>query len=385
LGPAMAAEALRPFSRRGLTVRFVSNVDATDFVEKTRDLDPRSTLFVISSKSFTTEETMTNAATARQWCLAGYGGDRRAVERHFVAVSTNRGKVAEFGIHPENVFEFWEWVGGRYTMCSAVGLSLMLAIGPDNFRQMLAGFHTMDDHFRTAPMKRNAPLLLGLLGVWYTNFWGAETWAVIPYDQYLHRLPAYLQQLDMESNGKSVSRSGRPVAWRTGPVLWGEVGTNGQHSFFQLLHQGTHLVPVDFIGFARSHNELGDHHQKLIANMFAQASALAFGRPREEVEAEGTPERLAPFRVFHGNRPCNVIMATRLTPGVLGQLIALYEHKVFVQGVIWNIFSFDQWGVELGKRIAGRILGRLRRESDGPLDAAAEHRLGLYRRLRETE
>ena len=383
LGPAMAVEALKPFSRRDLTVRFVSNVDATDFVEKTRDLDPRSTLFIISSKTFTTQETMTNAATARQWCLDAYGGDRRAVERHFVAVSTNREKVAEFGIHPENTFEFWDWVGGRYSMCSAIGLSVMLAIGPDHFRQMLAGFHAMDNHFRTAPMERNAPLLLGLLGIWYVNFWGAETWAVIPYEQYLQRFPAYLQQLDMESNGKSVSRSGRPVTWQTGPILWGEPGTNGQHSFFQLLHQGTHLVPIDLIGFARSHNELGDHHQKLIANMFAQASALAFGRTREEVEAEGTPERLVPFRVFNGNRPCNVIMAPQLTPSVLGQLIALYEHKVFVQGVIWNIYSFDQWGVELGKGIAGRILGRLKGESDEELDPAAEHRLSLYRSLRE--
>jgi len=385
LGPAMAVEALRPYGRRDLTVRFVSNVDGTDFAEKTRDLDPRSTLFIVSSKTFTTLETMTNAETARRWCLEAYGGDRRSVRHHFVAVSTNRRRVEEFGIAPENMFEFWEWVGGRYSMCSAIGLSLMLAVGPENFRRLLAGFHAMDEHFRRAPLERNLPVLLALLGIWYINFWGARTHAVIPYDHYLRRFPAYLQQLDMESNGKSVSRDGRPVTYCTGPVLWGEPGTNGQHSFFQLLHQGTHLVPVDFIGFARSHNPLADHHEKLLANLFAQAAALAFGKTAEEVRAEGVAEELVPYRVFPGNRPSNLILAEQLTPEVLGQLVALYEHKIFVQGVIWNIYSFDQWGVELGKQIAGRILSRMRGEGQERLDTGTEELLELYQRLRRRD
>lgn len=385
LGPAMAADALRPYCRHDLTVRFISNVDATDFVEKTRALNPETTLFVISSKTFTTLETMTNARTARQWCLQSYGGREEAIRHHFVAVSTNRERVAEFGIAPENMFEFWEWVGGRYSLASAIGLSLMLAIGPEHFRRLLSGLYQMDQHFCSAELAENLPVIMGLLGIWYINFWGATSQAVVPYDQYLHRFPAYLQQLDMESNGKMISREGRPVEYCTGPILWGEPGTNAQHSFFQLLHQGTHLIPVDFIGFARSHNEVGDHHDKLMANLFAQASALAFGKTEQEVRAEGVREDLVPYRTFKGNRPCNVILAPKLTPEVLGQLIALYEHKIFVQGVIWNIYSFDQWGVELGKQIAGQILSRLQGRGDKPLDPAAEHALALYRELRKKD
>ncbi len=358
LGPAMAYEALRGYSDRSRTFRFVSNVDGADVAEATRDLDPAETLFVVCSKTFTTLETLTNARTARDWLL-GALGDQGAVGRHFVAVSTNAQKVAEFGIDPANMFGFWDWVGGRYSYDSAIGLSLMVAIGPDRFDEMLAGFHTMDQHFRTAPFERNLPVLLGLLGVWYTDFLGAETHAVLPYSQYLWRFPAYLQQLDMESNGKSVGVDGEPVAVPTGPVVWGQPGTNGQHAFYQLIHQGTRLVPCDFIGFCRPVEEVGDHHDLLMANFFAQTEALAFGKSREQVEAEGVPAALAPHRTFPGNRPTTTILAPRLTPGVLGQLVALYEHKVFTQGAIWNVDSFDQWGVELGKVLATRIAGEL--------------------------
>jgi len=358
LGPAMAYEALRGYSDRSLTFRFVSNVDGADVAEATRDLDPAETLFVVCSKTFTTLETLTNARTARDWLL-GALGDQEAVGRHFVAVSTNAEKVAEFGIDPANMFEFWDWVGGRYSYDSAIGLSLMVAIGPDRFDEMLAGFHAMDEHFRTAPFERNLPVLLGLLGVWYIDFLGAETHAVLPYSQYLWRFPAYLQQLDMESNGKSVGVDGEPVAVPTGPVVWGQPGTNGQHAFYQLIHQGTRLVPCDFIGFCRPVEEVGDHHDLLMANFFAQTEALAFGKSREQVEAEGVPAALAPHRTFPGNRPTTTILAPRLTPGVLGQLVALYEHKVFTQGAIWNVDSFDQWGVELGKVLATRIAGEL--------------------------
>jgi glucose-6-phosphate isomerase len=359
LGPRMAYEALRHFSRREMTFRFVSNVDATDFVESTRDLDPAETLFVISSKTFTTLETMTNARTAREWSLAGLGGDETAIAEHFVAVSTNAEAVAEFGIDPENMFGFWDWVGGRYSMDSAIGLSTMLAIGPARFGEMLAGFHTMDEHFREAPAAANLPMLLGLLSVWYGNFFGAETCAVLPYDRYLHRFPAYLQQLTMESNGKHVILDGARVDCDTGAIFWGEPGTNGQHSFYQLLHQGTRLVPCDFIGFLHSNNPLGDHHDLLMSNVFAQAEALAFGRTAEEVRTEGTPEPLVPHKVMEGNRPSNTILAERLDPRTLGALVALYEHSTFTQGAIWGIDSFDQWGVELGKALAQRIVPEL--------------------------
>jgi len=358
LGPAMAYEALRGYSDRSRTFRFVSNVDGADVAEATRDLDPAETLFVVCSKTFTTLETLTNARTARDWLL-GALGDPQAVGRHFVAVSTNVQKVAEFGIDPANMFEFWDWVGGRYSYDSAIGLTLMVAIGPERFHEMLAGFHAIDEHFRTAPFERNLPVLLGLLGVWYTDFLGAETHAVLPYSQYLWRFPAYLQQLDMESNGKSVAVDGEPVAVPTGPVVWGQPGTNGQHAFYQLIHQGTRLIPCDFIGFCRPVEEVGDHHDLLMANFFAQTEALAFGKSREQVEAEGVPAALAPHRSFPGNRPTTTILAPRLTPGVLGQLVALYEHKVFTQGAIWNVDSFDQWGVELGKVLATRIAGEL--------------------------
>ncbi len=346
LGPVMAYEALKWYSDRKLTVRFVSNVDATHFVEATRDLNPEETLFIIASKTFTTEETMTNAGSARDWLLESLKDDA-AVIRHFVAVSTNTEKVQEFGIDPENMFEFWDWVGGRYSLCSAIGLSVMVAIGPDNFDQMLDGFQAMDEHFRTAPLEENMPVLMALLGIWYNNFFECQTHALLPYEQYLHRFPAYFQQGDMESNGKSVTKDGERVDYQTGPIIWGEPGTNGQHAFYQLLHQGTKLVPVDFIGFRESLNPLGDHHQKLLANMQAQAEALAFGR--EPMEGQ-------PYRMYEGNRPSNTLWLPKLTPHTLGQLVALYEHKIFVQGVIWNINSFDQWGVELGKELAKKYL-----------------------------
>ncbi len=359
LGPVMAYEALKHYSDRAMTFRFVSNVDATDFVEATRDLDPAETLFIVSSKTFTTLETMTNAHSAREWSLRGLGGDAKAVARHFVAVSTNAAKVSEFGIDTANMFGFWDWVGGRYSMDSAIGLSTMLAVGPDHFRDMLDGFHQMDEHFRTAPFEKNLPALMGLFTVWNTDFLGAETIAVLPYEQYLKRFPAYLQQLTMESNGKHVTLDGTRVDCQTSPIFWGEPGTNGQHSFYQLIHQGTRLIPCDFIGFVNSLNPLGRHHDTLLANVFAQTEALAFGKTREEVKAEGTPEWLVPHRVFEGNRPSNTILAERLTPTALGKLVALYEHSVFVQGVIWNIDSFDQWGVELGKVLAQRIIPEL--------------------------
>ncbi len=359
LGPVMAYEALKYYSDRAMSYRFVSNVDGTDFAEATRDLGPAETLFIISSKTFTTLETMTNAHSARGWLVRGFGGDTKAVAKHFVAVSTNAGKVAEFGIDTANMFEFWDWVGGRYSMDSAIGLSTMLAIGPDHFRAMLAGFHEMDEHFRTAPFACNLPVLMGLLAVWYNNFFGAATVAVLPYDQYLKRFPAYLQQLTMESNGKHVRLDGMPVECDTGPIYWGEPGTNGQHSFYQLIHQGTRLIPCDFIAFGQALNPLGRHHDMLLANVFAQAEALAFGKTPEQVKAEGTPSWLVPHRVFAGNRPSNTILMERLTPAALGKLVALYEHSVFTQGAVWHIDSFDQWGVELGKALAQRIISEL--------------------------
>jgi glucose-6-phosphate isomerase len=358
LGPVMAYEALRAYSDRDMTFRFVSNVDGTDFAEATRDLDPAQTLFIISSKTFTTLETMTNAHTARDWLLRALGNEA-AVARHFVAVSTNTAEVTRFGINTDNMFEFWDWVGGRYSMDSAIGLSTMLAIGPDHFREMLSGFHQVDEHFRTTPWERNLPVLMGLLNVWYSNFFGSETVAVIPYDQYLKRFPAYLQQLTMESNGKSVTLEGTPVSASTGQVFWGEPGTNGQHSFFQLIHQGTRLIPCDFIAFQRSQNPLGTHQVLLLASVFAQAEALAFGKTPDQVRAEGTPDWLVPHRTFEGNRPTTLIFGEMLTPEMLGKLVALYEHSVFTQGVIWNIDSFDQWGVELGKELAARIAPEL--------------------------
>jgi glucose-6-phosphate isomerase len=366
LGPVMAYEALKPYSDRRLTVRFVSNVDATHFAEVTRDLDPAETLFIVASKTFTTQETMTNAETARTWCLAALK-DPAAVAKHFVALSTAAREVQAFGIDIANMFEFWDWVGGRYSLCSAIGLPVMIAIGPEQFLAFLDGFHAMDRHFAEAPLERNMPVILALLGVWYNNFFGAETQAILPYDQYLHRFAAYFQQADMESNGKSVSKQGKSVAWETGPVIWGEPGTNGQHAFYQLIHQGTKLIPCDFIGFCKSQNPIGDHHDKFMANFFAQTEALAFGKTRAEVEAEGVPAKLVPFKVFEGNRPTNTLMADRLTPQVLGSLIALYEHKIFVQGVIWNIFSFDQWGVQLGKVLANKVLKELQADDDAPL------------------
>jgi len=358
LGPAMAYECLKPYSQRDLDVRFVSNVDGTHFVESTRDLDPEETLFIIASKTFTTQETMTNAYTAREWLLKKLKDDK-AVARHFVAVSTSAREVTAFGIDVQNMFGFWDWVGGRYSMWSAIGLPVMLAIGPDNFIEMLDGAHAMDLHFRNADPEQNMPVLLALLGIWYSNFLGAETHAVLPYDQYMHRFAAHLQQMDMESNGKYVDKQGRRVKYSTGPVIWGEPGTNGQHAFYQLIHQGTRLVPCDFIGFCKSQNPVGDHHDKLMANFFAQTEALAFGKTKDEVKAEGVKGKLAAHKVFEGNRPTNTIMAEKLTPRILGALVALYEHKVFVQGVIWNVFSFDQWGVQLGKVLAGKILPEL--------------------------
>jgi glucose-6-phosphate isomerase len=368
LGPVMAYEALRYYSKDAMTFRFVSNVDGTDFVEATRGLDPAETLFIVSSKTFTTLETMTNAQSARNWSLQGLGGDAKAVARHFVAVSTNAEKVAEFGIDTANMFEFWDWVGGRYSMDSAIGLSTMVAIGPDHFHDMLAGFHAIDEHFRTTPFRRNLPVLMGLLAVWYNDFFGAQTVAVLPYDQYLKRFPAYLQQLMMESNGKHVTLDGTPVATETGPIYWGEPGTNGQHSFYQLIHQGTRLIPCDFIAFGQALNPLGRHHDMLLANVIAQSEALAFGKTPEQVKAEGTPDWLVPHRVFEGNRPSNTILMDRLTPAALGKLVALYEHSVFTQGVIWNIDSFDQWGVELGKLLAQRIIPELEAKIAPQLD-----------------
>jgi len=385
LGPVMAYEALKYYSDRAMTFRFVSNVDGTDFVEATRDLEPAETLFVVSSKTFTTLETMTNAQSAREWSLRGLGGDAKAVAKHFVAVSTNGEKVAEFGIDTANMFEFWDWVGGRYSMDSAIGLSTMLAIGPDHFQSMLEGFHAIDEHFRTAPFERNLPVLMGLLGVWYNDFFGAQTVAVLPYDQYLKRFPAYLQQLTMESNGKHVTLDGMRVDYQTGPIYWGEPGTNGQHSFYQLIHQGTRLIPCDFIAFGQALNTLGRHHDMLVANVFAQTEALAFGKTREQVKAEGTPDWLVPHRVFEGNRPSNTILAQRLTPEALGKLVALYEHCVFTQGAIWNINSFDQWGVELGKALAQRIIPELEGKTEPKLehDSSTNTLIRRYRKLRQ--
>jgi len=383
LAPVMAYEALRHWSTRAMKFRFVSNVDATDLVEATRDLDPSETLFIVASKTFTTLETMTNATSARAWLLQGLG-DARAVAKHFVALSTNTAKVVEFGIDPTNMFEFWDWVGGRYSMDSAIGLSTMIAIGAEHFRAMLAGFHRMDEHFRTAPLARNLPVLLGLLTVWYTDFFGAETVAVLPYEQYLKRFPAYLQQLTMESNGKRVTLDGNVVTYPTGPVYWGEPGTNGQHSFYQLIHQGTRLIPCEFIAFARSQNPLGPHHDQLVANVFAQAEALAFGKTADEVRAEGAPPALVPHRVFEGNRPSNVILGRELTPEALGTLVALYEHSVFTQGTIWGVNSFDQWGVELGKVLAQRIVPELESAAEPRLahDSSTNALIHRYRRDR---
>jgi len=384
LGPVMAYEALKHYSDRALNFRFVSNVDGSDFLEATHGLDPSETLFIISSKTFGTLETMTNAQSARDWLLAGIGGDHKAVAKHFVAVSTAEEKVSAFGIDAENMFGFWDWVGGRYSMDSAIGLSTMLAIGPDNFEAMLDGFHQMDDHFRTAPFEKNLPVLMGLLSIWNNNFLGAQTVAVLPYEQYLKRFPAYLQQLTMESNGKHVTLDGKRVNYETGPIYWGEPGTNGQHSFYQLIHQGTRLIPCDFIAFGRALNPLGRHHDILLANLFAQAEALAFGKTAEEVKAEGTPDALVPHRVFEGNRPSNVILADQLTPEVLGKLVALYEHSVFTQGVIWNIDSFDQWGVELGKVLAQRIVPELECKTAPKLkhDSSTNNLIGHYRKLK---
>jgi glucose-6-phosphate isomerase len=379
LGPVMAYLALRHYSRRDMTFRFVSNVDGTDFAEKTRDLDPARTLFIVSSKTFTTLETMTNARTARAWLVDGLGGDESAVAKHFVAVSTNLEEVAKFGIDTENAFGFWDWVGGRYSMDSAIGLSTMLAVGPEGFRELLAGFHAMDEHFRSAPPEANLPLLMGLLAVWYADFFGAQTVAVLPYDQYLERFPAYLQQLTMESNGKSVRLDSSAVDVDTGAVYWGEPGTNGQHSFYQLIHQGTRLIPCDFICFARSLNPLGEHQDLLVANVFAQAEALAFGKTAEEVAAEGNPDWLVPHRTFVGNRPSNVLMAERLTPALLGSLVALYEHSVFTQGAVWGVNSFDQWGVELGKALAQRIVPELSSDSELRHDSSTNALIQRYR------
>jgi glucose-6-phosphate isomerase len=384
LGPVMAYEALKYYSERAMSFRFVSNVDGTDFAEAVRDLDPAETLFIISSKTFTTLETMTNAHTARDWSLAGLGGDKKSVAKHFVAVSTNTEKVQEFGIDTANMFGFWDWVGGRYSMDSAIGLSTMLAVGPDNFKSMLDGFHQMDEHFRTAPLERNLPVLMGLMAIWYNNFFGAQTVAVLPYEQYLKRFPAYLQQLTMESNGKHVTLDGAEVNYQTGPIYWGEPGTNGQHSFYQLIHQGTRLIPCDFIAFGQPLNPLGRHHDMLLANVFAQTEALAFGKTPEEVKAEGTPDWLVPHRVFEGNRPSNTILADKLTPATLGKLVALYEHCVFTQGAIWNINSFDQWGVELGKALAQRIIPQLEGKGEPDLDhdSSTNTLIRRYRRLK---
>jgi glucose-6-phosphate isomerase len=386
LGPVMAYEALKYYTDRSMTFRFVSNVDGTDFAEAVQDLDPSETLFIISSKTFTTLETMTNAQTARAWSLAGLGGDEQSVAKHFVAVSTNTSEVRKFGIDTANMFEFWDWVGGRYSMSSAIGLSTMVAIGPDNFYALLSGLHQMDEHFRTTPFERNLPVLMGLLSVWYNDFFGAQTVAVLPYEQYLKRFPAYLQQLTMESNGKHVTLAGKRVAHQTGPVYWGEPGTNGQHSFYQLIHQGTRLIPCDFIAFSKPLNGLGRHHDLLISNVFAQTEALAFGKTPKQVEDEGTPEWLVPHRVFVGNRPSNTIFAERLTPETLGKLVALYEHSTFTQGAIWNIDSFDQWGVELGKVLAQRIIPELESKEEPKLahDSSTNDLITYYRKSKET-
>ncbi|RPF37699.1 glucose-6-phosphate isomerase [Streptomyces sp. TLI_185] len=402
LGPAMAYEALRAFTDRSLTLRFVSNVDGADLHEAVRDLDPAQTLFIVASKTFTTIETITNATSARTWLLRGLddggpsrssefeSGGEKAVAKHFVALSTNGGKVSEFGIDPDNMFEFWDWVGGRYSFDSAIGLSLMIAIGPDRFRELLDGFRIVDEHFRTAPAEANAPLLLGLLGIWYGNFFDAQSHAVLPYSHYLSKFTAYLQQLDMESNGKSVQRDGRPVGWQTGPVVWGTPGTNGQHAYYQLIHQGTKIIPADLIGFARPVDELSDElkaqHDLLMANLFAQGQALAFGKTADEVRAEGIPEEQVPHRTFQGNHPTTTILAKELTPSVLGQLIALYEHKVFVQGAVWNIDSFDQWGVELGKVLAKRVEPALTDGADVPgLDPSTTALVAAYRELKNAQ
>ncbi len=385
LGPVMAYEALKHYSERAMTFRFVSNVDGTDLAEAVRDLDASETLFIVSSKTFTTLETMTNARAARAWALAGLGGDEKSIARHFVAASTNTAEVAKFGIDTADMFEFWDWVGGRYSMNSAIGLSTMIAIGPDNFRAMLDGFHEMDEHFRTAPFERNLPVLMGLLAVWYNDFFGAQTVGVFPYEQYLKRFPAYLQQLTMESNGKHVTLDGEPVACETGPVYWGEPGTNGQHSFYQLIHQGTRLIPCDFIAFGQSLNPLGQQHDMLLANVFAQGEALAFGKTPEEVRAEGSPDWLVPHRTFEGNRPSNTILLERLTPAALGKLVALYEHSVFTQGAVWHIDSFDQWGVELGKVLALRIIPELDSKAERELghDSSTNALIRHYRKLKE--
>jgi glucose-6-phosphate isomerase len=386
LGPVMAYEALKAYSERAMTFRFVSNVDGADFAESVRDLDPSETLFIVSSKTFTTMETMTNAHTARAWSLAGLGGDARSVAKHFAAVSTNAAEVSKFGIDTANMFEFWDWVGGRYSMQSAIGLSTMIAIGPDHFRAMLDGSHQMDEHFRSTPFERNLPVLMGLLSVWYNDFFGAQTIAVLPYDQYLKRFPAYLQQLAMESNGKHVTLDGSEVDRETSPIYWGEPGTNGQHSFYQLIHQGTRLIPCDFIAFAKPLHRLGRHHDMLLANVFAQAEALAFGKTPDEVKAEGTQDWLVPHRVFEGNRPSNTIVAERLTPETLGKLVALYEHSVFTQGAIWNIDCFDQWGVELGKVLAQRIIPELEGETEPGLahDSSTNNLIRRYRKMKKS-
>jgi glucose-6-phosphate isomerase len=385
LGPVMAYEALRHYADRTMTFRFVSNIDGTDFAEAVRDLDPSETLFIISSKTFTTLETMTNAQTARAWSTAGLQGDQESVAKHFVAVSTNKSEVAKFGIDTTNMFEFWDWVGGRYSMSSAIGLSTMVAIGPDNFRAMLAGLHRMDEHFRTTPFEKNLPVLMGLLAVWYSDFFGAQTVAVLPYEQYLKRFPAYLQQLTMESNGKHMTLDGKRVAHDTGPIYWGEPGTNGQHSFYQLIHQGTRLIPCDFIAFSKPLNPVGRHHDMLIANVCAQTEALAFGKTSEQVKAEGTPDWLVPHRVFEGNRPSNTILAEKLTPEALGNLVALYEHSVFTQGTMWNIDSFDQWGVELGKALAQRIIPEIENKDEPKLahDSSTNNLIAYYRKSKE--
>ncbi|MFL5664561.1 MAG: glucose-6-phosphate isomerase, partial [Ktedonobacteraceae bacterium] len=383
LGPVMAYEALKYYSNRNLTMRFVSNIDGNEFVEATRDLDPAETLFIVSSKTFTTLETLTNARSARDWCVGALGNEQ-AVAKHFVAVSTNTEEVAKFGIDTANMFGFWDWVGGRYSYDSAIGLSLMIAIGPEHFREMLTGFHAMDEHFRTTPFERNLPVLVGLIGIWYNNFFDAETVAILPYDHYLGRFSAYLQQLDMESNGKHADLQGRQVNYQTGPIIWGQPGTNGQHAFYQLIHQGTKLIPCDFIGFNQALNPLGPHHDLLMANFFAQTEALAFGKTAEEVAADGVPEFQVPHRTFEGNRPTNTILADRLTPEMLGKLVALYEHKVFVQGTIWNINSFDQWGVELGKVLANRIIPELESSEEPELthDSSTNTLIKRYRKLR---
>jgi glucose-6-phosphate isomerase len=385
LGPVMAYEALKHYTDRALTFRFVSNIDATDFAEAVHGLNPSETLFIVSSKTFTTLETMTNAHTARAWSLAGLDGDEKSVAKHFVAVSTNASEVAKFGIDTANMFGFWDWVGGRYSMDSAIGLSTMLAIGPDNFRSMLDGFHAMDEHFRTTPFEQNLPVLMGLLSLWYNDFFGAQTVAVFPYEQYLKRFPAYLQQLTMESNGKHVTLDGTPVDYQSGPIYWGEPGTNGQHSFYQLIHQGTRLIPCDFIAFGKSLNPIGKHHDMLLANVCAQTEALAFGKTREQVKAEGTPDWLVPHRIFEGNRPSNTILAEKLTPEILGKFVALYEHCVFTQGIIWHIDSFDQWGVELGKVLAQRIIPEIESKSEPKLahDSSTNTVIRRYRKMKE--